>query len=209
MPERVPSYVAGRVVATRACGFGRAISEIVDELAQIRLQMTGLNTRALMIGFEDDGRGYELALNEISDGQKALIALYALIHLSSSLEKSLFLVEPENYVALSEIQPWLMALDERCGESIPQALICSHHPEMTNFFGAACPLALIQLEREGLYNALSGPSLQARSAARDASASLEYPNQTTSLPGGRSCLRRGWPPMAATRFIARRSSPAP
>ncbi|MDE0110723.1 MAG: hypothetical protein OXN84_00320 [Albidovulum sp.] len=107
------------------------------------------------------------------------------------------------YVALPEIRPWLMELDERCGEPIPQALICSRHPELINFFGAACTLALISVGRNSFYIALFGPSLLARSAARDAVPSLAYPNQTTSFPGGRSCLRCGWPPVAATRFMVR------
>ena len=78
----------------QAEAFRRAVSEVVDGLAQIRLQKTELNTRELMIGFEDGDRGYELALNEISDDQRAPIALYALVHLSSGLGYTLFLEEP-------------------------------------------------------------------------------------------------------------------
>ena len=116
--------------------FRKAAAEVIDGLDQLRLQKTGLNTRALMIDFVGDGKRYELALNEISDGQRALIALYALIHLSSGQGYTLFLDEPENYVALAEIQPWLIELSDRCGDTIPQALICSHHPEMIDFLGA-------------------------------------------------------------------------
>ena len=129
--------------------FRRAIAEVIDGLDQIRLQKTGLNTRALMIDFVGDGRRYELALNEISDGQRALIALYALIHFSAGRGYTLFLDEPEKYVALSEIQPWLMELDERCGNDIPQALVCSHHPETINFLGAAHGVWLYR-ERAGM-----------------------------------------------------------
>ena len=122
--------------------FRKAVAEVVDGLHQIRLQKTGLTTRALMIDFLGDGKRYELTLNKISDGQRALIALYALIHLSSGLGYTLFLDEPENYVALAEIQPWLAEVSDRCGDTIPQALICSHHPEMIDFLGAAHGICL-------------------------------------------------------------------
>ena len=43
--------------------------------------------------------------------------------------------EPENYVALREIQPWLMELSDVCGVKIPQIIIISHHPELIDYFG--------------------------------------------------------------------------
>jgi hypothetical protein len=42
----------------------------------------------------------------------------------------LFLDEPDNYVALREIQPWLSALTDSCGEGVEQAFLISHHPEI-------------------------------------------------------------------------------
>ncbi len=126
--------------------FKTAIMNVIDGLDQIRLQQTGRNKRALMVRFGDANNRYELALDALSDGQRALIALYALICRSSESEfgHALFLDEPENYVALAEIQPWLMALDERCGESIPQAVICTHHPEIIDFLGTDHGLCLLR-----------------------------------------------------------------
>ena len=128
--------------------FRKAIAEVIDGLDQIRLQQTGLNRRALMIRFDGAGNRFELPLNEISDGQRALIALYALIRLSSGLGYTLFLDEPENYVALAEIQPWLMELADQCGDSIPQAVICTHHPEVIDYLGAEHGVCLLR-ERSG------------------------------------------------------------
>ncbi|MCY4006948.1 MAG: AAA family ATPase [Rhodobacteraceae bacterium] len=124
--------------------FRKTMIEVIDGLDQIRLRKTGLNRRALMVGFNGSGRHYELPLQEISDGQKALVALYALTHLSAGLGYSLFLDEPENYVALAEIQPWLMELDDRCGGLIPQTVICTHHPELIDFLGAEYGMHLIR-----------------------------------------------------------------
>jgi len=124
--------------------FKTAIMNVIDGLDQIRLQQTGLNKRALMIRFGNGENRYELALDALSDGQRALIALYALTCMSSGLGHTLLLDEPENYVALAEIQPWLMELDERCGESIPQAVICTHHPEIIDFLGTDYGLCLLR-----------------------------------------------------------------
>ena len=70
--------------------FSRTIAEVNDGLQRIRLQRTGLSRRALMVGFEGAGRRYESPLNEISEGQRALIVLHALIHLSPMLGFTLF-----------------------------------------------------------------------------------------------------------------------
>jgi predicted ATPase len=38
--------------------------------------------------------------------------------------------EPENYLALAEIQPWLLELEVACQDEDAQALLISHHPEL-------------------------------------------------------------------------------
>ncbi len=113
----------------------------------VRLERVGQETRALMIAFvdhedtddDDDSdlrEQYELRFDEISDGQRALVALYGLIHLSRGQGYTLFLDEPDNYVALAEIQPWLMGLEDACGEAVSQAVITSHHPELIDYLGS-------------------------------------------------------------------------
>ena len=49
---------------------------------------------------------------------------------------TLLIDEPDNFLALSEIQPWLIALSDACGDSEHQAVICSHHPELIDYWGA-------------------------------------------------------------------------
>ena len=118
--------------------FKRKLEEVIDGFDGARLEKTGSSRRALRISFlEESNQKYELSLNEISDGQRALLALYALTELSSGMKNPLYLDEPENYVAIAEIQPWLVELSDRCGESIPQAVICSHHPELIDYLGSS------------------------------------------------------------------------
>jgi len=119
-----------------------ALRLVMDGFDDLRLRQVGAETRELVLRFvhpsgsrDGDGR-YELRIDEVSDGQRALVVLYGLLHLGHSGEGVwLFLDEPDNYVALPEIQPWLMALVELCEETPSQAVLCSHHPELIDYLG--------------------------------------------------------------------------
>lgn len=116
-----------------------ALKPLVGGFRNIRLLESGLDARALMVEMSDDGgaHSFRLRFGELSDGQRALVVLYALLHLRSSDARVVMcLDEPENFVALSEIQPWLIALVELCEDTPSQALICSHHPELIDYLGA-------------------------------------------------------------------------
>ena len=117
-------------------GFTKALEEVVDGFRSIRLERVGQETRALMVTLDEAKHSYELRFDELSDGQRALVALYGLIYLAEGQGYTFLLDEPDNYVALSEIQPWLMKLSDACGTSLAQAIVCSHHPELIDYLGA-------------------------------------------------------------------------
>ena len=129
--------------------FTNTLRAVIDGLHAIRLEKVGQDTRALMVVFDEGGKRYELRLDEISDGQRALITLYAFVYLTEGQRHTLFLDEPDNYVALPEIQPWLMALADACGEAVPQVVVCSHHPELIDYLGGESGL-LLQRESSGV-----------------------------------------------------------
>ena len=119
-----------------------ALRLVMDGFDDLRLRQVGADTRELILRFVNASVGghgtgrYELRFDELSDGQRALTVLYGLLHLGHSGEGVwLFLDEPDNYVALPEIQPWLMALVELCEETPSQAIVCSHHPELIDYLG--------------------------------------------------------------------------
>ena len=123
----------------------------------VRLERVGHETRALMVAFTENAEAnskssYELRFDEISDGQRALIVLYGLIHLARDQGYTLFLDEPDNYVALREIQPWLMSLEDACGDTVSQAVVSSHHPELIDYLGYESGL-LLQRETSGAITA--------------------------------------------------------
>ena len=78
--------------------FTDALREVIDGFRAIRMEKAGLDTRALMVMFDQFGERYELRLGEISDGQRALIALYSLVRLAAGQGYTLFLDEPDNYL---------------------------------------------------------------------------------------------------------------
>jgi predicted ATPase len=115
-------------------GYTDALKDVLPGFEGINLEKAGRETRAFMARFREQGQSFTLALHELSDGQRALLAIYALVHITSGQGYTLFLDEPDNYVASVEIQPWLNAVSEAAGDTIPQVLICSHHPEMVDYF---------------------------------------------------------------------------
>lgn len=120
-----------------------ALRPVIEGFNNLHLQKSGLDSRALMFDFDatDDGDGrnkthYELRFDELSDGHRTLVVLYALLRLRREGDRVLlFIDEPDNFVALPEIQPWLMALVDLCEETPSQALVCSHHPELIDYLG--------------------------------------------------------------------------
>jgi predicted ATPase len=136
----------------RAHEFTTALQEVIDGFRGIRMEKVGVDTRALMVMFDQFDERYELRLDEVSDGQRALIALYSLVRLAAGQGYTLVLDEPDNYIALAEIQPWLIELADACGEAVPQAVLCSHHPELIDYFGADRGV-LLQRETSGVTHA--------------------------------------------------------
>ncbi|MEC4985410.1 MAG: ATP-binding protein, partial [Oscillatoria sp. PMC 1076.18] len=74
--------------------------------------------------------------NELSHGQKVLIALYTLIYCSPDEDFTLCIDEPENFLALPEIKPWWSKVMDYCLENQAQAILISHHPLLINYLAS-------------------------------------------------------------------------
>ncbi|MEI6188674.1 MAG: AAA family ATPase [Alphaproteobacteria bacterium] len=122
-------------------------TKLTTELANVLLGFRSLNliplgenAKLLKASFDSpSGSKFSLNFSSLSDGQKMLIALYALFVFSSLQNQgvSLFIDEPDNFLALPEIQPWLSTLFDACGESVEQTVLISHHPEIIDYLGNA------------------------------------------------------------------------
>jgi predicted ATPase len=133
----------------------RSLNEIFDGFESLVLKKAG-RTRVLRAAFfepprEGDRRvvipGIEFDFDELSDGQRVLIALYTLLHSAIAPETTICLDEPENFLALAEIQPWLLELNDRIREQAAQAILISHHPELIDLLAVECGLVF---SRSGL-----------------------------------------------------------
>jgi len=89
--------------------------------------------RLFQLGFKgDNGKIIFYDLDELSDGQRMTILLYALLHSINQDNVCLCIDEPENFLALPEIQPWLLNLYDLCQDRNIQAFLISHNPESIN-----------------------------------------------------------------------------
>lgn len=107
------------------------------ELTNIRQGPTGEVAQALITHFVGK-EGWDSSshlLSELSDGQRSLLALYMILVFAKRHNYILCIDEPENFLALAEIQPWLIELYDLCSEGKIQALLISHHPEVINYLG--------------------------------------------------------------------------
>ncbi len=76
--------------------------------------------------------GYRFDFSELSDGQRMLIALYAVYHGLKGTNAVVCMDEPANYLALSEIQPYLLRLRDAVGDGLAQLFVVTHNPEAIN-----------------------------------------------------------------------------
>ena len=100
---------------------------------QFRNFMDNGNFTGTIMGvcFEQEGRKpISFDLNEISEGQKCLVCLYTILHCVVEKGHSVIIDEPDNFVSLREIQPWLTALSDAIENGNGQVLLISHHPEL-------------------------------------------------------------------------------
>jgi predicted ATPase len=72
------------------------------------------------------------SIAELSEGQRCLIALYMILHFLIARGHTVFIDEPDNFIALREIQPWLFAAEKAVDDHNGQLILISHHPEILN-----------------------------------------------------------------------------
>ena len=115
-----------------------ALRDTMPDFDSMSLTESGENSRALKAVFRSPAnKTIRYGFDQLSDGQRALIALYSLIHLSADRPVSLFIDEPDNYLSPGEVQPWLAEAVQRCGESLEQFVVVSHHPVTIDYMAGA------------------------------------------------------------------------
>jgi predicted ATPase len=123
-----------------------SLRETLDGLEDLRLWKAG-GAQAFGAEFLGGEKRVEFNLSELSEGQRCLICLYAILHFVLAKGNTVVLDEPDNFISLREIQPWLMAASEAAEDSRGQLLIISHHPEIINQWATSGGVRFV---REGI-----------------------------------------------------------
>ncbi len=109
-----------------------ALREAVDGFHFFIISLAG-EVRRLEAEFASkEGLRAKFGLKELSDGQRCLFALYAVVYFLLKEPGLVVIDEPGNFVSLREIQPLLQAADEILEASSSQLVLISHHPEILN-----------------------------------------------------------------------------
>ena len=125
-----------------------SLDQVLDGFRALELVQDGEAARTLKVRFEtlvqegEPRKSFRLGFQELSDGQRALIALYTLLHMTKSQTITLCLDEPDNLVALAEIQPLIFEFCDTAKEKGPQIIFASHHPEIIDHPGIESRLLL-------------------------------------------------------------------
>lgn len=113
------------------------LREAIPGLEALDAKEAGLDVRVVQATLRSPkGKPVTLPFSELSEGHRTLIALYMLLHCTVLEGSTLLIDEPDNFIALAEIQPWLMKLLDRVDDRNAQVILVSHHPELLNQLAA-------------------------------------------------------------------------
>ncbi len=111
---------------------GSVIREINPTYVQAKI-VPGQYNKRLSIEYRFKDVKCIFDFEELSDGEKALFAIYLLIYAYLKRGYTLLLDEPDNFVSLREIQAICMSIEEAVGEA-GQCLLISHNADVINYF---------------------------------------------------------------------------
>lgn len=125
-----------------------ALRPVLPGLDRIGFVKISDKVRELRLEFRSKEVRYELAIDELSDGQRALVLLYGVLigALQRGPARVLFIDEPETNLAPHEMQPWLAQVKDALEEHGGQLIVSSHHPAIID---TLAPEGTLCLSRPG------------------------------------------------------------
>ena len=115
-----------------------ALQDVWPDFRSFKQEPVGMNAKALQLRFEvKGGESVLLFLHQLSDGERALIGLYMVrAAMETGAARTVLIDEPDNFVGLPELQPWVLSMRELLDEE-HQLILISHHPEILANSGEA------------------------------------------------------------------------
>jgi energy-coupling factor transporter ATP-binding protein EcfA2 len=113
-----------------------ALQDVWPDFRSFKLVDVGMNAKALQLRFEPDGSNPVLLFfDQLSDGERALVALYMVqAVVETGAAQTVLIDEPDNFVGLPELQPWVLSMRELLDDE-HQVIMISHHPEILSNSG--------------------------------------------------------------------------
>jgi len=111
------------------------LKQLIHDFAQIRNPAVGTDVRSLMVAFTNEKSALVVEFEDLSDGEKCFMIGALVLAASEAYDGPVlcFWDEPDNYLALSEVQHFVMALRRAFG-SRGQFIATSHNPEVIRSF---------------------------------------------------------------------------
>ncbi len=128
--------------------FLNSMRETLNGFQTLRFAADEDGTRKLWTDFSAPRKdSVTYSFSELSEGQRYLFALYMILHFLITKGYTVFIDEPDNFISLREIQPWLLAADAAVEDSkVGQLVLVSHHPELLNQWAARYGLRFFREE---------------------------------------------------------------
>jgi predicted ATPase len=127
--------------------FLSALKETLTGFQSLRFSAVDDGVRKLRTNFDAPQKGkVQYSISELSEGQRMLIGLYMVLHFVIAKGQTVILDEPDNFVSLREIQPWLLEAGQAVDDNRGQLILISHHPEILDQWANAYGLRLFREE---------------------------------------------------------------
>jgi predicted ATPase len=115
----------------RAQSLFKSLEETLDGFDSVALQDAAEGVRLLHVLFQRKGdEPISFRINELSEGQRCLICLYTILHFVVVEGRTVVIDEPESFIGLRELQPWLKTASRMVSEANGQLILISHNPEL-------------------------------------------------------------------------------
>lgn len=118
-----------------------SLKDALTGLRNLRHTTTDQGVRVFELQFDFSSEGdssFWLPFDALSDGQRQLVALYAIEQTMLKANCTVCIDEPDNFIALREIQPWLTAVRDAVDDGDSQLWIISHNPELIDYLAPDC-----------------------------------------------------------------------
>ena len=112
--------------------FKSSIREVLPGFELLRFSRDEDGVNRLHADFKSSAGRRTFSIRELSDGQRILLGLYMILHFLVAKGHTVFIDEPDNFVSLREIQPWLLASEDAVEDHNGELILISHHPEILN-----------------------------------------------------------------------------